>query len=109
VTKFLIYLNMLPHYRVQNNPLPVPILSQMNQVHSFQLYLFHINFNIMYYIQHVIILSLRHLDLPSGLFSSGFLARILYVIQIYLVRATYPAHLILLDLIIIIFSKELKL
>ena len=39
------------------------------------------------------------LVLPSGLFPSGFPTRTLYTPLLFLMCATYPAHLILLDLI----------
>jgi hypothetical protein len=42
------------------------------------------------------------IDLPSGLFLSGFPINILYAFLIYPIHATCPAHLILLDLITVI-------
>jgi hypothetical protein len=46
------------------------------------------------------------LGLPSGLFPSGFLTNILYTFHFSPIHATRPAHLILLDLIIIIIRGE---
>jgi hypothetical protein len=50
------------------------------------------------------------LGLPSGLFPSGFPTKILYASLISPIRVTWPAHLILLDLItLIIFGEACKL
>jgi hypothetical protein len=59
----------------------------------------------------ILILS-SHLCLgfPSGLFPSGFPTKICYTFLISLMHTTSPAHVILLDLIIlIIFGEEYKL
>jgi hypothetical protein len=47
------------------------------------------------------------LGLPSGLFPSGFATNILYGFLFSPIRATYLAHLIRLDLIILIISELL--
>jgi hypothetical protein len=61
------------------------------------------------------ILSLRYililythlrLGLPSGLFPSGFPTNILFAFLVFSIRATCPAHLIFLDLIILIMFEE---
>jgi hypothetical protein len=49
------------------------------------------------------------LHITSGLFTSGFLTNILHAFLFYPIRATCPAHLTLLDLIILILGEEYRL
>jgi hypothetical protein len=55
----------------------------------------------------ILLLSTRlRLCLPSGLFLSSFPANILYTFRFSPIRATFPTHLILLNLIILIMLGE---
>jgi hypothetical protein len=81
-------------------PALVPILRQLNLVSTTPSYISKIHFNIMQS-------RIRH---NSGLFPSGFPTNILYTFLSYPFRTTYPAHLAILDLIIlIILGEEYKL
>jgi hypothetical protein len=91
--------NSKVHHRVHKSPPLVPIRSQIDPVHTIPTHL-----------RSILILSAHlRLSLPSSLFSSGFPNNILYGFLVSPIRATRPAHLILLDLIIIImFGEEYK-
>jgi len=79
------------HYRIYKCPPHVPILSQLDPVHT----------SISTSWISILILSFHlRLGLPSGLFPSGFPTKTMYMPFLSLIRATCPAHLILLDSII---------
>jgi hypothetical protein len=86
------------HHRVHKSPPLAPILRQIDPVHPVSL-------------RSILILSTHlRLRLPSGLFPSGLPTNNLYALLFSPIRPACPAHLILLDLIIVImFREEYKL
>jgi hypothetical protein len=75
------------HHRVHKSPSLVPILSQFDPVHTIPTYLSKIQFNIVYP---------PTSWFSSGLFPSDFRTNILYSFLVSPIRATCPAHLILI-------------
>ena len=78
------------YYRNHKCPLPIPILSHLDPVHTPTSHFLKM---------HLILFSHLRLGLASGFFPSGFPTKILYTPLFSPVRATYPSHLILLDFI----------
>jgi hypothetical protein len=78
------------HYPIHKFPPSVPILRQLDPVHTPTSHLRKIH---LYIICHLL------LGLPSGLFPSGFHTKTLYTPLLSPVRAAYPAYLIFLDFI----------
>jgi hypothetical protein len=73
------------------------IRSQTNPVNTSPSYLYEIHLNVIHTL---------YLGLPSGLFPSGFPTNNLYTFLFSPIRATCPAYLIILDLIILIILGE---
>jgi hypothetical protein len=81
------------HYRIHKSSPPVSTPSQTNLFHTTQSYF-----------QKIMLMLSTHLclGLPSGLFPSSFPINNLYAVLFCPIRATFPAHRILLDLITLI-------
>ena len=79
------------HYRILKCPPSVPILSQIDPLHTPPSFFLEIHLNI---IPHLLLV------LPSGLFPSGFPTKTLYITLLSPIRVICPAHLIHFDLII---------
>jgi hypothetical protein len=92
--------NLKIHYRIHKSHPPVPILNQINSVHTIPSYL-----------RYILILSTHlRLGLHSGLSPTGFPTNILHAFLLNTIRSICPVHLILIDLITLIeLGEEWKL
>ena len=81
------------HYGIHKWPPPVPFLSQLDPVHAPTSHFLKIHLSILMLSSHL------SLDLPSGVFPSGFPTKTLYTPLPSPIRATCPTHHILLDFI----------
>jgi len=92
--------NQKVHYHVHRCPPPVRILNHIDPIHALKAHFLKIHLNI------ILQFMPGH---PSGLFPWGFPTKTLYTPLLSPIRATCPAHIMLLDLITwTILSEEYK-
>jgi hypothetical protein len=87
------------HHRVHKSPPLVHMLGQIDSVHTIPSHPISPR-------SILILFTHLRLDLPSGLFPSSFPTNTLYAFLVSPIHATCPAHLILIDLIILIMFGE---